>query len=94
MFLLCAFTFLGIIPLTPHGPDIVSDASQGRSPTAGAPDENATIATAIYAALREIDPNAFIQGDPGDGPTIIDGTFDLNLLAGRIARSMASDMRV
>jgi hypothetical protein len=39
------------------------------------------LAAAILEALRRADPSAFIQGEPASGPTTIDGTFNLEVVA-------------
>jgi len=53
----------------------------------------AELATTIFAALRQAQPSALVQGDPANGrKTLIDGTFNLLDLAEKILVSLA-DLR-
>lgn len=51
-------------------------------------DDDLRIARAIYAALVQTNPNAFVQGEPGEEDrTTIDGHFDLVAVGLALKRS-------
>jgi hypothetical protein len=45
------------------------------------PDIESELALAIFRALKNGDPTAFIQGEPDSKRTIVDGTFNLEAVA-------------
>jgi hypothetical protein len=73
----------GIIYLTPHAPTYSPEPAEGVAPEAGAPDIEIEkrIAAAIFLALKNSDPLAFVEGDPESKRTVIDGTFNLEAVA-------------
>ncbi|MGP0093935.1 MAG: hypothetical protein ACLPKB_28930 [Xanthobacteraceae bacterium] len=45
------------------------------------PDIESELAIAIFRALKNSDPTAFIQGEPASKRTTVDGTFNLEAVA-------------
>ena len=57
----------------------IANAGEAEEPTVK------RVSQAIYEALKESDPNAFI-GRPLEGRTTVDGRFDLRFVAARLLR--------
>ena len=90
-----------IIYLTPHGAKYSKPSADGASaPDAGAPDEHFTaeevsLAHLLYKEMRRLAPAAVVSGDPQneDGPTLVDGHFDLPSLVRIVLRNAPPSLR-
>jgi hypothetical protein len=80
-------TFILFIPFLPQGPELVWLAAEEGWEMAVKLEERAAVA--LYAAMRRRSRGALVQGDPSMGEeTLIDGTFDLRMIARDVLRRL------